>query len=121
MLLARDMKPEQKQQLLKATNLGIRPGEFAVAAGIDLMAIPETKMTWGEILKNALGVIADSAIYGGIGYGVSQIGSSGDSSPSYNMTFQGPVNNTSIQAGSPSANQQHSREQTSTEAKGGRK
>ncbi len=119
-MLAREIQPEQKQQLLKAVNLGIRPGEFAMAVGVDLAAIPETSMTWSEILKNAVGVIVDAGIYTGIGYGVSQIGSSGDSSPSYNFTFQGPVNNSSFQSGSPSATQQHSREDNST-GKGAKK
>lgn len=119
-LLSQAIQPEQKQQLLKAVNIGIRPGEFAMAAGIDLMAIPETSLTWPEILKNTFGVIVDAGIYTGLGYGVSQIGSSGENSPSYNFTFQGPVNNSSFQAGSPSATQQHSREDNSS-GKGARK
>jgi len=108
---APQIKPEEKRQLFKAVNLGMRPGEFAFAVGIDLLALPETSMTWGEVAKNFFGVLADSAIYAGAGYGISEISSGGGSSePSYNFTFQGPVNNSSIQAGSAGASQSHSQD-----------
>lgn len=105
LLGSKTVTEKQKQEFFRAVQIGVRPGEFAVAIGFDIFSIPETKMSVFEIGENFVSVAGDGVLYGLVYKGTDKLLSGGSSSPS--MTFNGPVQNSSIQSASPNATQHY--------------
>lgn len=66
------LSKEQKRQVFKATAATHDPGEISIMVGVDILQLRGSKLTKGEIGKQALGVLSDAVIYGLAAYAGSE-------------------------------------------------
>lgn len=60
------LTPAQKNKVFQATASYSDTGEIAATVGVDILELRGSKLSKGELLKQAGGVICDAVIYGGI-------------------------------------------------------